>query len=338
MQIDEEYEAATKGMCSCPMCNEIQKLTPNTAFLSNTFHPSDKELQATDDVAQREDHYHGGPPPAKKPCKVNVLGLSGCSLGSSLNDDNMGDPTGTIHMSPTGRYSSKYTQYNREAMHVKFQGKENNGTNHGTQPGDYSAQPWKKGGSNVESSAKMVQMVRYLKEWECSGDKTIVFSTWTSMLDLCEEIFARNEIRNLRYDGSMNRDAREHTLNQFENPDGPRVLLISIKCGGVGLNLVSANRVINLDLSWNFATESQAYDRVHRLGQEKNVYVKRLVIKNTIEERMLTLQETKTHLADAALGEGSGHKLHKLSVKQIKDLFGMGRLQNERGQSQLPGA
>ena len=59
----------------------------------------------------------------------------------------------------------------------------------------------------------------------------------------------------------------------------------SIKCGSVGLNLDSANRVVNMDLSWNYAAESQAYDRVHRLGQEKEVFVKRLVVRNTIEER-----------------------------------------------------
>lgn len=96
----------------------------------------------------------------------------------------------------------------------------------------------------------------------------------------------------------------------------------------------------SLDLSWNYASESQAYDRVHRLGQEKEVFVKRLVVRDTIEERcvplllqvvdcegvtdscrmfrMLRLQETKTGLAEAALGEGTGVKLHKLSVKELK--------------------
>lgn len=74
----------------------------------------------------------------------------------------------------------------------------------------------------------------------------------------------------------------------------------------------------SLDLSWNFASESQAYDRVHRLGQEKDVFIKRIVVRNTIEDRMLQLQETKTGLAEAALGEGQGVKLHKLSVKQLK--------------------
>ena len=138
---------------------------------------------------------------------------------------------------------------------------------------------WKQGGSNVESSAKMLQMIAYLKEWESTGDKTIVFSQcgWpfvsccacvgsdvcgvgTSMLDLCEQVFARHGIRSLRYDGSMNREAREYCLMEFRRPTGPKVVLVryvvctsishcltpmsSIKCGGVGLNLVSANRVI----------------------------------------------------------------------------------------------
>lgn len=83
-----------------------------------------------------------------------------------------------------------------------------------------------------------------------------------------------------------------------------------------------------MDLGWNYASESQAYDRVHRLGQEKEVFVKRLVVRNTIEERMLKLQETKVGLAEAALGEGTGVKLHKLSVKELKDLFGMNRNDN----------
>ncbi|KAI0640983.1 SNF2 family N-terminal domain-containing protein [Trametes meyenii] len=341
MRIEKEYEAAAaKGLRPCPTCKKMQDLTPHAIFLSSAFQPSEEELKAAVRSSRRAKHRSPSPPPAKK-CRMEIS-LSDCSDSDS---DDLPDLAELMKSSPKGKSGGKNpihgnagsSQAKKGTTPDKGKGKQDSGADP-TQPSEYLVQTWKKGGSNVESSAKMVQMVRYLKEWGSSGDKTIVFSQWTSMLDLCEEIFARNGIRNLRYDGKMNRDAREFTLNQFRSPGGPRVILVSIKCGGVGLNLVSANRVINLDLSWNFATESQAYDRVHRLGQEKDVYVKRLVIKNTIEERMLTLQETKTHLADAALGEGSGHKLHKLSVKQIKDLFGMGRLQNERGQSQLPGA
>nr|VWO96010.1 Alcohol dehydrogenase [Ganoderma boninense] len=212
---------------------------------------------------------------------------------------------------------------------------------------------WKQGGSNVESSAKMLQMVGYLKEWESTGDKTIVFSQ-------CADGWVETRVDyNRDVDvGSMRADLLPARDSESEI-GGPKVILVSIKCGGVGLNLVSANRVINLDLSWNYAAESQAYDRVHRLGQEKEVFVKRLVIRNTIEERMLALQETKLSLAGAALGEGGGGKLDKLSVKQIKavrvslcggnidelmdfvQLFGMTSIGNRerernRQQSELP--
>lgn len=182
---------------------------------------------------------------------------------------------------------------------------------------------WRKGDYDLEPSTKMLALIDFLKSWDTSGDKTICYSQWTSMLDLIEMIFSRYGIRSLRYDGSMDRISRDNALVTFKRHDGPKVILISTKCGSVGLNLVVANRIINLDLSWNYASESQAYDRVHRLGQEKDVFVKRLVVKNTIEERMLRLQEVKTNLADAALGEGTGTKLQKMSVKEIKTLFGM---------------
>ncbi|KZT24969.1 P-loop containing nucleoside triphosphate hydrolase protein [Neolentinus lepideus HHB14362 ss-1] len=138
----------------------------------------------------------------------------------------------------------------------------------------------------------------------------------TSMLDLVEMVFNRYGIRSLRYDGKMDRESREKALSTFKKSCRPKILLISTKCGGVGLNLVSANRVVNMDLSWNFATESQTYDHVHRLGQEKEVFVKRLIVKDMIEERMLKLQALKTDLANAALGEGT-RNLHKLCVKDI---------------------
>ncbi|KAJ7583553.1 SNF2 family DNA-dependent ATPase [Mycena floridula] len=182
---------------------------------------------------------------------------------------------------------------------------------------------WRRGDDDLEPSTKMLKLMEFLEEAEMKGDKTICYSQWTSMLDLIEILFSRHGIRTLRFDGKMNKNARDTTLTAFKKPDGPKVILISTKCGGVGLNLVSANRIVNMDLSWNYASESQAYDRAHRIGQEKPVFVKRLVVENTIEERMLRLQDVKVGLADAALGEGSGTKLQKLSVKDIKFLFGM---------------
>ena len=83
------------------------------------------------------------------------------------------------------------------------------------------------------------------------------------------------------------------------------------------MNLTRANRVISLDLGWSEAIESQAFDRVHRLGQQRDVFVERLVIKDTVEDRVLALQERKKNLADGSLGEGNGKKVGRLSVKEL---------------------
>lgn len=91
----------------------------------------------------------------------------------------------------------------------------------------------------------------------------------------------------------------------------------SLKCGGVGLNLTRANRVISLDLGWSEAIESQAFDRVHRLGQTRSVTVERLVISNTVEDRILALQETKRNLADGSLGEGNGKKIGRMYLLDV---------------------
>ncbi|TFK27268.1 hypothetical protein FA15DRAFT_727203 [Coprinopsis marcescibilis] len=193
---------------------------------------------------------------------------------------------------------------------------------------------WKRGDDDMEPSTKMMALIGYLKEWDSLGEKTICYSQWTSMLDLIEILLSRHGIRSLRFDGKMDRRARDQAITNFKRLGGPKIMLISTRCGSVGLNLVMANRIVNMDLSWNYAAESQAYDRCHRIGQDKPVFVKRLVVENTIEERMLRLQDVKVGLAEAALGEGTGAKLHKLSVKDIQYLFGIapaGKNSGDRG-------
>ncbi|RDX49056.1 hypothetical protein OH76DRAFT_1483538 [Lentinus brumalis] len=340
LRIEKEFEAAVaKGLRPCPKCKKMQDLRPNSVFKASAFMPSEAEIRA----ACRAAKDRARSPPAKRR-KLEIIDLSDSSESDSDSDDGMPDLSKLLKSSPMGAKKgtkkAKPADSDSDSDSDSYAPRKNDKRGKGKakmdeddeeapppppDPNQYNV--WMEGGNNVESSAKMTQMIAYLKEWECTGDKTIVFSQWTSMLDLCEQVFARNGIRSLRYDGSMSREAREYCLKEFRRPGGPKVVLVSIKCGGVGLNLVSANRVINLDLSWNYATESQAYDRVHRLGQEKEVYVKRLVVRNTIEERMLKLQDTKLSLSDAALGEGTmGKKLDRLSVKQIRDLFGMNRI------------
>ncbi|KAJ3805241.1 SNF2 family N-terminal domain-containing protein [Lentinula lateritia] len=140
-----------------------------------------------------------------------------------------------------------------------------------------------------------------------------------------------NHILHVKYQGDMNRNKRDAAVRSFMSKDKARVMLLSLKCGGVGLNLTRANNVISLDLGWSQAIEDQAFDRVHRLGQLLPVKVHRLVVDRTIEHRMLVMQERKQMLADGSLGEGTAKKIRRMTVKQLAELFGLdgcGRLLN----------
>src|SRR5690606_17214267 len=130
----------------------------------------------------------------------------------------------------------------------------------------------------------------------------IVFSQWTSFLDLIEPELKKNDIDFVRLDGST-RD-RGAVVEQFQADDGPPVILSSLKAGGTGLNLTAADHVFLLDPWWNPAAEDQAADRAHRIGQTRPVTVYRMIAKDTIEEGILALQGRKRALSDVALAEG----------------------------------
>ena len=121
------------------------------------------------------------------------------------------------------------------------------------------------------------------------------------MLDLIEPHLERVGIEFLRLDGATTN--RKAIVEAFQSDDGPPVLLASLKAGGTGLNLTAADHVFLVDPWWNPAAEDQAADRAHRIGQERPVMVYRLVTRDTVEERILALQNSKRNLADAALGE-----------------------------------
>ncbi|KIK91296.1 hypothetical protein PAXRUDRAFT_830977 [Paxillus rubicundulus Ve08.2h10] len=174
-------------------------------------------------------------------------------------------------------------------------------------------------------STKMKKMMEHLNKWaeEHMGEKTIVVSQWTEALKLVSNYLTENQIGHVKYQGSMNRVERDKAVRVFMVSDKASVMLMSLKCGGVGLNLTRANRVISLDLGWSEAIESQAFDRVHRLGQVKETFVRRLVIEDTVEDRVLALQERKKNLADGSLGEGTGKKIGRLNVRELANLFGL---------------
>ncbi len=155
-------------------------------------------------------------------------------------------------------------------------------------------------GQEASSSSKIERLLEALEEAAADGHKALVFSQWTSMLDLVEPHLREANIAFTRLDGSTrDRAAVVAELNDGKVP----VMLISLKAGGTGLNLTAADHVFLLDPWWNPAVEDQAADRAHRIGQDKPVMVYRLVAKDTVEERILKLQEQKRAVADVALGE-----------------------------------
>ncbi len=158
-------------------------------------------------------------------------------------------------------------------------------------------------GQSAPTSSKLEALLEALSTAVAEDHKALVFSQWTSLLDLIEPALARAELPFVRLDGST-RD-RADVVTRFQDPAGPPVMLVSLKAGGSGLNLTAADHVFLCDPWWNPAVEAQAADRTHRIGQTRPVFVYRLVAAGTVEERILALQDSKRALMDAALGDGA---------------------------------
>ena len=159
-------------------------------------------------------------------------------------------------------------------------------------------------GQQADTSSKVERLMEALDTVVAEGHKALVFSQWTSLLDLHRAAPGGcRASRCARLDGSTGTGAG--WWRRFQDEAGPPVLLVSLKAGGTGLNLTAADHVFLLDPWWNPAVEDQAADRAHRIGQERPVLVYRLVAEDTVEERILALQESKRALVAAAL-EGTG--------------------------------
>ncbi|HEX2486288.1 MAG TPA: DEAD/DEAH box helicase [Myxococcota bacterium] len=155
-----------------------------------------------------------------------------------------------------------------------------------------------------DGSAKLEALLERLETAVADGHRALVFSQWTSLLDLVEPALRGAGVGFTRLDGST-RD-RAGVVASFADPAGPPVLLVSLRAGGTGLNLTAADHVFLLDPWWNPAVEDQAADRAHRIGQTRPVLVHRLVARDSIEESMLALQARKRGLAQAAFEAGAG--------------------------------
>lgn len=166
-------------------------------------------------------------------------------------------------------------------------------------------------------SAKLDLLLTMLPELVDEGRRILVFSQFTSMLALISEALTKAKLAHSMLTGET-RD-RETVVRQFQNGDIP-VFLISLKAGGVGLNLTAADTVIHYDPWWNPAAEDQATDRAHRIGQTRQVFVYKLVTEGSIEEKILALQDKKAKLAEGVLS-GDGSAFTKFSEADIQALM-----------------
>lgn len=168
-------------------------------------------------------------------------------------------------------------------------------------------------------SGKLIQLQEILEDIRESGHRTLIFSQFTSMLNMIRETLEKNKFTYFYLDGSVKSQDRMEMVEAFNKGEGD-VFLISLKAGGTGLNLTGADTVIHFDPWWNPAVEEQASDRAHRIGQKKVVQVMKLIAMGTIEEKIYELQQKKKELIDKVI-TAEETMITSMSEDEIKDLL-----------------
>ncbi|KAJ7819201.1 SNF2 family DNA-dependent ATPase, partial [Mycena olivaceomarginata] len=284
LAVEKAYEdAAAKALRPCPTCHKMTDLKSTKVFKSSAFEPTEDELEqhSRSKRALKRPRYSWGDDVKVRAAPQKAF--EDRKLDSDSDDDMPDFPLlGSLLKKEEKDESISTGKKGKGVARSPRKRKAGDDEDEVDMPSDAVISNWGRGDDDLEPSTKMLAMMGLLKEWEVTGDKTICYSQWTSMLDLIEILFSRHGIRSLRFDGKMDRAQRDAVLATFKRPGGPKSFLLGL-----------------------------------------NVWVKRLVVENTIEERMLQLQDVKSGLSDAALGEGTGGSLHKMSVKDIKQLFGM---------------
>jgi SNF2 family DNA or RNA helicase len=172
-------------------------------------------------------------------------------------------------------------------------------------------------------SGKLARLDEILEEITAGGERALCFTQFAEMGHLLQGHLAERLERDVPFlHGGVPKRARDEMVARFSDPDGPPVLLLSLKAGGVGLNLTAANHVIHFDRWWNPAVEDQATDRAFRIGQRRDVQVRKFVCVGTLEERIDAMIEDKRDLAARIVGTGEAW-LHDLSLTQLRDLVAL---------------
>ena len=168
-------------------------------------------------------------------------------------------------------------------------------------------------------SSKMSGCLDLLGQLVENKQKVLLFSSFTSVLDLLADELDKRHYSYYKLTGSTNKTKRHQLVKDFQDDD-TMIFLISLKAGGTGLNLTSAQAVIHFDPWWNVSAQNQATDRAYRIGQKNNVQVFKLIMKDSIEEKILQMQSTKKDLADAFVENNTG-TITKMNVSELIDLF-----------------
>ena len=174
--------------------------------------------------------------------------------------------------------------------------------------------------SYAGDSAKLNLLQTIVYDSIQSNHRVLIFSQFTSMLDLLDGALTEMEVKHFKLTGNTPSEERFRLVDEFNKNTDIKVFLISLKAGGTGLNLVGADTVIHYDPWWNFSAENQASDRVHRIGQKNNVQIIKMITKDSIEEKILELQNKKKDLFDKVVGEDN-NLLTKLTNEELLSLF-----------------
>ncbi|KID78137.1 uncharacterized protein G6M90_00g039380 [Metarhizium brunneum] len=262
-----------------------------------------------DETAKKEDGYQSVDEAAQDDSLLSVDALTQAMASQTLEDKK---PKPEASTSNAGSNSEEDDDSESDVSESEPYSSEDDEDNGG----------WLRSGKQTQvlASAKIREVTKILHA-EAKEHKFIVFSQFTSMLDLVEPFLDKDGFEYARYDGSMKNDDREESLRRLREDQSTRVLLCSLKCGSLGLNLTAATRVIIVEPFWNPFVEEQAIDRVHRLTQTVDVVVYKLTVADTVEERIIDLQNKKRELAEQTIEGGAKKEAMKLGINEIIDLF-----------------
>jgi SNF2 family DNA or RNA helicase len=178
----------------------------------------------------------------------------------------------------------------------------------------------------LERSGKLTRLLEMLEEVRNLGEGSLIFTQYAEMGQILKKCLQEEFLEDVFFlSGSVSRKKRDEMVRAFqEDPDAPKIFILSLKAGGTGLNLSRANHVFHYDRWWNPAVENQATDRAFRIGQKKNVQVHKFLVAGTLEDRIDQMIENKSSLADKVVGKGDAG-LTEMSDEQVKELLKLGR-------------